>query len=130
MKREMDLVRELLLRIESLQLAAGSTVVLHATKEPLAHEGDDPAIIAYHMGLLMSAGLVDPAEIQYGADTFIIRGLTWSGHDLLDSIRDPAIWRETKEGITKAGGFSFDLLKDLAKGLIKTQIEKHTGVKL
>ncbi len=129
MKREMDLVRELLLRIESLQLAAGSAVVLYATTEPLAHEGDDPASIAYHMGLLINAGLVEPTSLQ-GADTFGIRGLTWSGHDLLDSIRDPAIWRETKEGITKAGGFSFDLIKDLAKGLIKTQIEKHTGVKL
>ena len=28
-----------------------------------------------------------------------------------------------------AGGFTVDLLKDLAKGLIKKQIEERTGVK-
>jgi Hypothetical protein (DUF2513) len=52
------------------------------------------------------------------------------GHDFLDSIRDPEIWRKTKEGAEAAKGFSFDLLKALAKGLIKTQLEQRTGVKL
>jgi hypothetical protein len=37
---------------------------------------------------------------------------------------------KTKEGASQAGGFTVWLLADLAKGLIKTQIEKHTGVKL
>jgi hypothetical protein len=45
-------------------------------------------------------------------------------------MRDPEIWRKTKEGASKAGGFTVSLLADLAKGLIRTQIEKHTGVKL
>ena len=57
-------------------------------------------------------------------------GLTWKGHDFLDQIRDPAIWSATKEGVKKAGGFSVDILKALAKGLIKKKIEEHTGVQL
>jgi len=61
---------------------------------------------------------------------FGLTGLTWHGHEFLDAIRDPEIWRRTKEGANKAGGFTVSLLADLAKGLIKTQIEKHTGVKL
>ncbi len=56
--------------------------------------------------------------------------LTWDGHDFLDSIRDPVIWQETKEGVKKAGGFSLELLGDLAKGLLKKKIEDHTGVQL
>jgi len=125
----MDLVRELLLRIEGLNIEAGSAAFLSASQEPLAIEGDDPDSIAYHVHLLMKAGYIDPTKTQ-GADSFGIRGLTWSGHDFLDSIRDPEIWRKTKEGAEKAGGFTVSLLADLAKGLIKTQIEKHTGVKL
>jgi hypothetical protein len=56
--------------------------------------------------------------------------LSWAGDDFLDSVRDPEIWRQTKEGAKKAGGFTVELLGDLAKGLIKTQIKKHTGVEL
>ena len=129
MQRDMDMVRELLLRLESLHLPAGSAEFLSAREPPLAHEGDDPDSVAYHMRLLIDAELIDPTKTQ-GADSFGIRGLTWSGHELLDSIRDPVIWKQAKEGAKKAGGFTIDLLGNLAKGLIKTQIEKHTGVKL
>lgn len=129
MKRDMNLVRELLLRIEALEIPAGSALMLEAGREPLAHEGDDRDNITYHMHLLMNAGLIDPTRAQ-GADSFGIKGLTWAGHDFLDSVRDPAIWHQTKEGAKKAGGFTVSLLAELAKGLLKTQIEKHTGVKL
>jgi hypothetical protein len=49
----------------------------------------------------------------------IFRRLTWFGHDFLDSVRDPAIWKATKEGAAKIGGFSVHLLGALAKGLIR-----------
>jgi hypothetical protein len=58
------------------------------------------------------------------------RCLTWQGHDFLDSVRDPKIWAKTKEGALAAGGFTVDLLAELAKGFLKKQIEERTGVKL
>jgi hypothetical protein len=61
---------------------------------------------------------------------YAIKRLTWEGHDFLDSIRDPKIWEKTKKGVEGAGGFTVDLLKDLAKGFMKKQIEEYTGVKL
>ena len=60
----------------------------------------------------------------------MFRRLSWQGHDFLDSIRDPEVWNKTKKGAAAAGGFTFDLLKDLAKGFIKTKIEEHTGIKI
>lgn len=48
----------------------------------------------------------------------------------LDSVRDPETWWRTKKAAAGAGGFTLDLLKDLAKGLIRKQIEDRTGVKL
>ncbi|MGZ5043196.1 MAG: DUF2513 domain-containing protein [Methylobacter sp.] len=60
----------------------------------------------------------------------IISKLTWQGHDFLGPVRDPVIWQETKEGAKKAGGFSLELLRALAKGLVKEKIEEHTGVQL
>jgi hypothetical protein len=84
--------------------------------------------VANHLLLLINAGFMDG---DMGGDGhFILKGLTWLGHDFLDSVRDPVIWRKTKEGAKKAGGFSLELLIALAKGLLKKQIEEHTGIKL
>lgn len=129
MKRDMDTVRELLLRIEALNVKAGAGYFLGASEEPLASAGANPDSVAYHMQLLMDAGFIDSTKVQ-GATQFGFRGLTWRGHDFLDSVRDPEIWRQTKEGASKAGGYTVELLGDLAKGLIKTQIKKYTGVEL
>ena len=40
------------------------------------------------------------------------------------------IWKKTRQGASAAGGFSVDLLKDLAKGFIKKKISEHTGVEI
>ena len=86
-------------------------------------------MIEYHLALLDEAGLITIHAKLSGA-VWQIGQITWAGHDFLDTIRDPAIWRETKAGAKQAGGFSLDLLKALAKGLIKKKIEQHTGVEL
>nr|WP_264159203.1 DUF2513 domain-containing protein [Burkholderia vietnamiensis] len=48
----------------------------------------------------------------------------------MDSIRSPEVWAKTKAGALAAGGFTVELLGDLAKGFIKKQIEDRTGIKL
>ena len=79
---------------------------------------------------MKTAGLIEVTEENTILGHVIVRGLTWNGHDFLDSIRDPKIWAKTKSGAAAAGGFTVDLLKDLAKGLVRKQIEEYTGVKL
>jgi hypothetical protein len=44
----------------------------------------------------------------------------------LDAIRSPEVWASA----LAAGGFTFELLADLAKGFVKKQIEERTGVQL
>ena len=133
MKRDMDLIRQLLLRIEAQRLGVGGAVdqvlSLSASKPPLRLEGEDPDDVHYNMRLLAEAGYLDMTRTQFTGG-FNIRGLTWAGHDFLDSVRDEEVWRRTKDGVLKAGGFTLDLLKDLAKGLLKKQIEDRTGIKL
>jgi len=127
MKRNMDLVRDLLLAIEKHPtLADGSQILSVDSSEKLGIQDHSLEEIFYHLELLIKKGLID-GEITL---LYIISGLTWDGHDFLDSIRDPVIWQETKEGVKKAGGFSLELLSDLAKGLIKKKIEDHTGIQL
>jgi hypothetical protein len=129
MKRDMDIVRELLLRIEAVNMPAGHPALLTVTSDDLVRPGDDQNSIAEHVRLLVDAGFVKPTRLS-GPEFFGVSGLTWRGHDFLDAIRDPEIWRQTKDGATKAGGFTVEILGDLAKGLLKTQIKKYTGIDL
>jgi len=132
MKRDMDLIRELLLRIE--EHARPTTALkmdfLTASDTRLQVEGSDRTQVAYHVSLLIQAGLVSGVRNSVDESQIVIKGLTWQGHDFLDKVRDPAVWHATKEGAKKAGGFSFELLGALAKGFLKKKIEEHTGVDL
>lgn len=133
MKRDMDLVRNLLLEIEGGRRAF--ELMTPDIAEILGEDGagkmprEQAELIEYHLALLDEAGLITIQAKLSGA-VWQIGQITWAGHDFLDTIRDPAIWRETKAGAKQAGGFSLDLLKALAKGLIKKKIEQHTGVEL
>ena len=130
MKRDMDLIRELLLRLEAFPLGLGAVYIVQPTSSEIAVPEYDPAMIYYNFDLLYQAGFLNNGGNSRPGLEFVYSGLSWKGHEFLESIRDPAIWRATKEGATKAGGFSVELLSALAKGLLKTQIEKHTGVSI
>ena len=129
MQRDMDLIRNLLLRLDAMPIGIGEAYFLELNKPPLCLQGDDPNKVYYNMKLIADAGFLALTPSQPGIG-FGLTGLTWHGHEFLDTVRDPEIWRRTKEGANKAGGFTVSLLADLAKGLLKTQIEKHTGIKL
>ncbi|MBY3122632.1 DUF2513 domain-containing protein [Rhizobium laguerreae] len=119
MKRDMDLVRDLLLQIEEFDQGFGGDVEIEV--------GDhEPQVIAEHLRLLLEARLIEGDAVpddQYALDHIVPTRLTWSGHDFLDSVRDPEIWRKTKEGALSAKGFTLDLLRDLAKGFIKNRLK-------
>ena len=123
MKRDMDLIRSLLIGIESLPGGQEAYYFPEMSK-----------LIDHHVGLLVSHGLI---KLRYGpthdSDAnkwYVLAELTWAGHDFVDTVRDDEIWQKTKEGAKAAGGFSFDLIKALAKGFLKKQIETRTGVEL
>ena len=126
MKREMDLVRDLLLQIEQFDQGYGGDVEIEA--------GDhEPQVVAEHLRLLLEARLIEGDAVpddEYAFDHILPTRLTWLGHDFLDTVRDPEIWKKTKEGALSAKGFTLDLLQDLAKGFIKKQIEERIGIAL
>lgn len=86
--------------------------------------GTSPAEIEFHLTLMAHGGLLEyvHSETDYRP--------TMKGFDFLDMVRDPEIWQQTKEGATKVGAFTGDVLFALAKGFIKKKVERHTGVKI
>ena len=129
MKRDMDLIRELLLKLEALPMRMGGIISIPPDADEIAVPGYDSAQIDYHLGQIRRAGFIDEGGAR-PMSGIGFRCLTWEGHDFLDSVRDPKIWTKTKDGALAAGGFTVDLLKDLAKGFVKKQIEERTGVTL
>jgi hypothetical protein len=124
-KRDMDFVRDLLLRIESGEINFEGAPKAF-TGQPLNPEAEK---LGEHLRLLKQAGFVD-VQAESLTGLIVVSGLSWRGHDFLDSVRDPKIWAKTKSAVESAGGFTVELMKDLAKGFVKKQIEDRTGVKL
>jgi len=125
MRRDMDLIRALLLKFEGLHRGIG-TIHFGFDDENLQFNGFDPVHVAAHIKLMAEGGLIE-AKVTVQCET-MFNGITWAGCDFLDSVRDDQIWRRTKEGLNQAGGFTLDLAKALAKGLVKKQLERLTGV--
>lgn len=129
MRRDMDLIRELMLKLEAMPRKPGIVEELSAGEGEMIFEGCSSDEIDYHLNLIVEAGfLATHGTMMSGAVLF--DRLTWAGHDFVDSVRSTEVWAKTKKGAEAAGGFTVDLLKDLAKGFIKKQIEDLTGVKL
>ncbi len=125
MKRDMDLVRTILLTVEK----TGTTPIDWI--DGFKIEGYDDEFVSYHVWLLAQAGFLEALDrsTQEGF-SYDPRCLTWYGAEFLDTIRDPEIWAGTKAGAKKAGGFSLEILGAIAKGLIKKKIKEHTEVEI
>jgi len=124
MKRDMDLVRELLLRLEAEPLD-GNVWLLNPAELGKDHTPDE---IAYHLLLLIDRGLLEGERALSGE--LMARKLTWAGHDFLDSVRDPKTWRATKERAKAAGGFTIEILAGVAKEIITHNLSRITGAAL
>lgn len=106
MKRDMDLVRQLLFVMEKAEHG-------HCD-EPLVVDGYTAEQIGYHAYLLNQAGLivaVDATAMDSEGPVFIPVCLTWAGHDFLDSVKDDTVWQKAKTYVLKpAAGVAFDVL--------------------
>lgn len=126
MKRDMDLIRSLLLEIEggrvsfsTLSKETADTLGLDP-QEALSRE--EAEALEYHLDLLREAGFAEFIELSGGY--WQVERITWKGHEFIDSIRDPEIWRQTKAGAAKVGSFSVKTLADVAVALAKARLEQ------
>lgn len=128
MKRDMELVRQVLLRVESFEIPLGGFVMVRPWEAALAIDGYDAEQIGHHLAMLIDGGFVDSMPPASGV--FRIKGLTWNGHEFIDTIRSPEIWRKTKDGLGKVGGWSVDLLWQVAKACAKQVVKEKLGIDL
>ena len=110
MKRDLDLIRTILARVED----ADDFTVKCAN---LANDSHDEASVARHVQLLEEAGYLRAnlliAEGR-GACGGTIERLTWAGHEFIASARNDTIWQKAKRKAGEAiGGIPVEILKVL-----------------
>ena len=119
MQRDMDLCREILLKVEAKHTGSSSVIRIQ-NSDPKEQERVD-----YHTQILTDAGLLTAQRGFSGG--WDINGLTWEGHDFIEATRQSQTWEQTKSATAKVGGWTFGLLKDVAVGIIKAKL-KANGV--
>ena len=122
MKRDMNLVREILLRLEDAPADFDNPVPLTVGEPPLDIPGYTKEQIVYHVRIMAQGDLIQHTGMSGDNGTRIARfgGLRWLGHEFLDDVRNPKAWEETKSRMDKLGGASFQVAWELAKAYLRT----------
>jgi hypothetical protein len=118
MRRDMELVRKILLALEASEHGDAPndfTVV-----------GYDQEVIGHHVWLMEQGDLLTASAttVQRDGSPVALPGtITWAGHDFLAAVRNDSVWTKVKT-ILKDKGISlpFALLQELALKILKGQI--------
>jgi predicted transcriptional regulator len=94
MKRDMDLIRNILLELEKKESATSWVTI--------SIDGYTDDQVNYHIGLLSEAGFIEAKK--YSDGLCMVRNLTWKGHEFLENAKNDTIWIKTKEFIKEKGG--------------------------
>ncbi len=122
MKRNYDLVRAILLKVE----AEGDP------DEPLIHslsiDDTDQALINEHVKLMIDDGLLE-GECKFSTNNRIlftaIRGLTPRAYDFLENVRNDSVWVKIQSHVeSTTGGASFDVIEKFANQIISAAVNR------
>ena len=111
MKRDDDLLRDLMLQIEE-------------RPEPIFHfipklSVEVQAKTYFHLRLLADAGLLEESG-KHGGEF----RMTNSGHDFLAAIRSDTNWHRAKSTAAKVSGAGVGMLRDIAIGYVRQELVK------
>ena len=117
MKRDMDLIRAILLDIETRKSA------YERWDAETFFKGKDVAVVVEHLNLLIKANFLTGKAIyspQENTCSLFGIDLTWNGHEFLSLSRENRVWEIAKKKIIDAGlAFSMPLLMGCLKNIAK-----------
>ena len=124
MKRDMDLVRRILLAVEQHDAFDGVPYI-----EALAIDDERFDVTVHHVDIMVQAGLLKVTALGVSLkgepgkpDRFGIK-LTWTGSEFLDATRSATVWNKVKTTLVASGGAAtFDIILDLAKSYLKSAV--------
>jgi hypothetical protein len=119
MKRNWNLVRQILLEAESFP--PGVYI------QTFTCEGFDEATIIEHIEIMIESKLLDGeiCKTMAGSSGFIVRKITWEGHNFLENARNDTLWKKIMaEAKEKGTSTSFVVIN----GLLTKAAQKYAGL--
>jgi hypothetical protein len=118
MKRDMDLVRKILLVLEAHEEGNAPA--------NFSIEGYSDEVVYHHCYLMKQANLLEADDVTDMSSTSPVAvplSMTWEGHDFLDAARDNSRWNKALEKVRSIGGnVTFGVLKALLVSMAKSQL--------
>ena len=119
MKRDFDLVREILLYFEERDEISVLT--------ELEIEEYDKRLVAYNLRLMYEAGFLQAEPVRSSTSNRLIGvhpfELTWAGYEFLDAIRNDTVWSKAKaKFVSTLETVPFTILKELALSTIRGEL--------
>ncbi|MBO6522226.1 MAG: DUF2513 domain-containing protein [Balneolaceae bacterium] len=109
MKRDYDLIKKILERIEEFPTTAGDYNI-----ELVGYTDEE---ISFNSYLLDEAGLIEASFTKFADGSYeldYLNRLTWQGHEFLDNARNETVWKKTLAIVKKKGGsVSFNIFQNL-----------------
>lgn len=117
MKRDMDLVRSIMLKVEQEARPVDNS-------DSLAFPPYEHYVVVKHVEWLVGAGFLKAINLKHlNGDKYGAIELTWNGHEFIEAIKDDTIWAKTKKSINESGGaFATDLILGVAKAYLKQKL--------
>ena len=118
MKRDMELIRKMVLAVEEGPNGYAP--------DDLRIEGYTAEQLGYHAHLLVEDSLATgpiTTHINGSGPSAQITALTWSGHDFADVVRDETRWRKAMGIVQEKGGaVTLDIIKDVLLRLARASL--------
>jgi len=110
MKRDLELVRKILLAMEAHDAGFAP--------DHFTIAGYDQEVIGHHVWLMGQGALVTAVDVTAMGDRSPVAlpgSITWTGHDFLDTVRNETVWSKVKIHLKDhALTLPFALVQDLA----------------
>ncbi|WP_158582414.1 DUF2513 domain-containing protein [Rummeliibacillus sp. POC4] len=123
MKLNHDCVRDLLLAVEDIPSLTGWYSIPQLMKnENLKDKHYSIDEIAYTATCLGDAGFIKTDPNNREPEYYTIQRMTWNGHAFLDDIRDPKVWKKTKEIASNLASVSVKSLFEISTNLARKYV--------
>ena len=118
LKRNLDLLRLLLLEIENIDdISFDSSRLTHLSA---------PITVYYHIHLLYEVGFIEALPYSSNACPIPMYKILWitnAGHDYLDSIRNNSVWSKTKSLLSSSGtNLALHVVQDIATKVLLSSL--------
>jgi hypothetical protein len=123
MTRDAELIRRILAEIQHRKTT---------DYEPLVIPDADVAIVARHLEMLHDAGYIEAVKSTpiSGDVKFMIKDLTWEGHDLAAVLENNDVWSKIKSKLSPSelATIPLTVLKSVGLGLLEHYMKSKFGL--